>query len=150
MSGGSNGGSKLTETLAKAPDPANISHGGGGLDPANFFGPKPYVEGGGPSVLPLVNNAPGINHPHFYSPNSFGPRQAQPGTFNAMAAQLAGPQYNPTPMAKKGTGTQGPVRGVFGGNEGNTHGYSGNQSYGGFPQHDMNSIIQAWQDKYGV
>jgi hypothetical protein len=119
-------------------DPVNVFGKSGSspldniLDPGGWWGinkegamGQPDLSGAaGPSSLPNL----GIS-PQYYDPNSFVKRPGGGGIYNNMAAQLAGPMYDPRllPMAKKGTGTQGPVRGPLnaGGNGGGTVGYGG-------------------------
>jgi hypothetical protein len=59
-------------------------------DPLHLFPGTPPPNPGAPSVLPNL----GIKS-RFYDPNSFGARPSGNGMWNAMAAKLAGPMYNP-------------------------------------------------------
>jgi hypothetical protein len=116
-----------TQSLWDALDPGNLTgHSsssvlGNILDPGNVLGLNPQLKSMGPgsatagtaadsagvpSTLPTL---PGVGAPRLYNPNSFGGlANLGTGSFNKMAAQLAGPQYRPTLMGS-GASTGNPA-----------------------------------------
>lgn len=102
------GGSK-EHSLFSTLDPIGNAVTKIGGDPLNLYGNKnnpnallfPSTNNSGstsgvPAVLPTL---PNVGGPKFYDPNSFGPdAYLGSGKFNAMASQMAGPQYRPMPM----------------------------------------------------
>jgi hypothetical protein len=103
--GASLGGSGEHQLLGQL-DPLGKFIVGKGGDPLNLYGEKDnpgalfFPSGSGDGMgLPTTLTPNGPVNPMLYDPNSFAPRRPSgPGAFNAMAAELAGPAYQPRRM----------------------------------------------------
>lgn len=120
--GASVGGSGEHPLLGQL-DPLGKFIVGKGGDPWNLYGEKDNPNAlffpsssGDASGLPTTLTPNGPVNPILYNPNSFAPRTpSAPGAFNAMAAQLAGPVYQPQRMPIGGTVKPGEPSAAMGG-----------------------------------